>query len=174
MHSCRNLSLFHLRTLSHRHAVILRSHHLTRVIAHLNQILMNGCLKASAGVILFSGFNSKHRPNKSMKLDSNPASPSETVPLPSSLCFSSLVGFCIFKGFITSFFVTGSTSFEIKINCSLKWAGTSCPFLSIFAGNLPRHSIMWRSIWLFDRPGKRILPVYNSKRVQPIDQMSIA
>ena len=64
-----------------------------------NYILMKGCLNASAGVILFSGFNSKHRPRKSTKLDNNAASPSGTVPPPVTLCFKSLIGFCKFNGF---------------------------------------------------------------------------
>ena len=38
----------------------------------------------------------------------------------------------------------------------------------------PLSSIISNNIWLFDRPGKSILPVYSSYSVQPTDQISMA
>src|SRR6266576_5981585 len=60
-----------------------------------------------------------------------------------------------------------------KSSLSLKWSAAHWPFFNILRLNFPRHSIIERSIWLFERPVKRILPVHSSKSVQPTDHISI-
>lgn len=67
-----------------------------------------------------------------------------------------------------------SFSIEMKLLFSSKCISPNVLFLIMRWLSLPLTSIMRSSIWLLDRPGKRILPVYSSYSVQPMDQMSIA
>ena len=73
-----------------------------------------------------------------------------------------------------TFPVNLSCSTLLKFANSSKWMCANWARFSILTVNLPRQSIIERSIWLLVRPVNRILPVYISYKVQPTDQISIA
>lgn len=70
--------------------------------------------------------------------------------------------------------VSLSCSTLLKFIISSKCIPANWDFFSIFVVNLPRHSMIDLSIWLLLRPVNKILPVYSSYRVQPMDHTSIA
>lgn len=129
-------------------------------VSYLAILLMKGCFNASAGVHRFSGFKAKQRSRRSAKRLSSFISTS-VIPLeaPNNLVRRSRVGLARVKVLIVSLPVNLSCSTLIRLAISSKWICANCARRSIFTVNLPRHSIIERSIWLLERPVKRILPV---------------
>ena len=141
---------------------------------------MKGCFSASVGVHLFPGLRFRQRSKRSTnKLSSLSSASAMPFTLAISLVFKSRVGLVKFKIRTISYIdksaiwpktgayrntkltfpVSLSFSTLLKFSKSSKWKLANRAFRSILWLNLPRHSIIARSIWLLLRPGNRIFPV---------------